>query len=256
MFDSMDKKPVILAIETSGRTGSVALGVGEKILNETSFSGFMRHSAEIFPAIVNLLDKADVKPEKIGHLHISNGPGSFTGLRIAASIAKMMYLANSLKVVAVDSLDVIAFNAIEAIREKEQEANSQAKTEKDKIQKIAAVLDAKRAQFFVALYNIVREDANIRLEKVVPDYLSSAGEFINKYASGPNPIWLLGDGLVYHSKEFQSGGTYFMEEKYWSPRAAGVYRLGWEMAQKEQFADPVSLKPNYLCRPEIRVKQR
>lgn len=252
----MGKAPVILAIETSSRTGSVALGIGGKILHEASFSGFMRHSAEIFPAIAALLEKANVKPGEIEHLYISNGPGSFTGLRIGTSIAKMMFLANSLKVVAVDSLDVIASNAVEAIRQKEQRVDPQVKAGKDKIQKIAAILDAKRAQFFIALYNIVRQDARVRMEKVVPDCLISADEFLQRYATGPDSIWLLGDGLVYHHREFQAQGTYLMEEEYWSPRAAGVYSLGWETAQKEEFADPVSLKPNYLCRPVISVKQR
>ena len=254
MFVNINKEPLILAIETSGRTGSVALGFGDKILHETTFSGFMRHSAEIFPAIAGLLDKANVKPDKIEHLYISNGPGSFTGLRIAASLAKMMYLTNSLKIVAVDSLDVIAFNAIEAGRNKERDENLSAKAKE--IRKIASVVDAKRARFFIAIYNIYPDGTDNRFEKVVPDTLTSAREFLNRYASEQNPIRLLGDGLLYHRKEFMAEGTYFLDEKYWSPRAEGVYRLGRELAKKNRFTDPVMLRPNYLCRPEIYVKKR
>ncbi len=251
----MNKETVVLAVETSSRTGSVALGFGDKIVSEAYFSGFMRHSTEIFPVIESLLKKSDVKPGNIGHLYISNGPGSFTGIRIAASLAKMMYLANSLKVVTVDSLDVIAFNASEPIKaagRKEKSTDSNY----DEIHKIASVLDAKRGQFFIAVYKVIKDTDEILFENIIPDSLTTAKEFCEKFAIPQDPIWLLGDGLTYHREEFNTEGIKFMDENYWSPRAAGVYQLGRKRSKKNQFADPVNFKPFYLCRPEIRIKQR
>lgn len=252
----MIKESVVLAVETSSRTGSVALGFGDKIVAETSFSGFMKHSSEIFPAIEGLLDSAGVKPDKIEQLYISNGPGSFTGLRIAVSIAKMMYLANSLKIAAVDSLDVIVSNAIEAVKEFEKSEISTTNAPEDGINRTAAVLDAKRGQFFIAIYNIARNGSDFSLNKVLDDSLMSAREFCEKVSAEGVPVWLLGDGLLYHRQEFQADSINFLEEKYWSPRAAAVYRIGREMARKNRFTDPLKLKPNYLCRPEIRIKVR
>lgn len=249
----MNKEPIILAIETSGRIGSVALAFGEKIVVDTSFSGFLRHSAEIFPSIEGLLNEFNIKPDKITHLYISNGPGSFTGLRIAVSLAKMMYLAHSIKIIAVDSLDVTAFNALEAIKEIEKEKYLSAGTS---IDRIAAILDAKRGQFFIAEYNVMRDGSGLSLDKLTDDYLMSAGDFCEKVTAENTPIWLLGDGLLYHRKEFKNGSINFLDEKYWCPRAACVYQLGWKMAQENQFADPLTLRPNYLYRPEIRVKLR
>jgi tRNA threonylcarbamoyladenosine biosynthesis protein TsaB len=252
----MNRDTVVLAVETSSRTGSVALGFGDTIAGETFFSGFMRHSTEIFSVIESLLKKYDVKPENLEHLYISNGPGSFTGLRIAASLAKMMYLANSLKIVTVDSLDVIAFNASEAIKAAGRTAKLSDDSTNNEILKIAAVLDAKRGQFFVAVYKVIRDGEEVLFEKTVPDSLMTPGEFCEKFAFRRDTVWLLGDGLVYHRQEFQSEGIEFLEEKYWSPGATGVYQLGRKIAQKNLFADPVNFKPFYLCRPEIRIKQR
>ena len=252
----MNKEPVILAIETSSRIGSIALGFGKKIVVETSFSDVMKHSSEIFPSIARLLTDFGMTPDKIEHLYISYGPGSFTGLRIAVTLAKMLYLTNSIKIITVDSLDVIAYNVIKAIEEHDSMGDVSERIPKKGINKIAAVLDAKRGQFFIAEYKIIRNGSDLSLDKLTDDSLTSAGEFCKKVTAEGNPIWLLGDGLLYYQKEFQDESINILEDKYWSPRASCVYQLGLEMAQKGQFANLLKLKPNYLHRPEIHIKSR
>jgi tRNA threonylcarbamoyladenosine biosynthesis protein TsaB len=254
IFEKKNNTQAALAIETSSRIGSVALGFGDKIVGEASFSGFMKHSAEIFPAINKLLSSSDIKPNQLEHIYISNGPGSFTGLRIAATIAKMMFLANQVEIVTVDSLDITAFNSLDAIRAQNQSEKFTATDEE--IKKVASVLDAKRGQFFIALYDVIRNDDGFSLDKRTDDLLMSASEFCDKIAAEGIPVWLLGDGLLYYREEFKNENINFLEEKYWSPRAACVYQLGRIMTQKHNFADPVKFKPNYLYRPEIVTKQR
>lgn len=249
-----NKEAVVLALETSGKIGSVALGFGEEIRAEKAFSGFMRHSAEIFPVIEVLLGDSGLKPDQIEHLYISNGPGSFTGLRISAAIAKMLCLACSLKIIAVDSLDVTAYNVVDAL--KKQGGKLPGMTGENDIIRVAAVIDAKRGQFFIAVYNVIQCGTDVRFEKIVPDSIMSSADFITNFANKQIPVCLLGDGLLYHKKEFQAEGTYILDEEYWSPNARFVYHLGREMAQKNQFADPVNFKPFYLCRPEIVVRKR
>ncbi len=254
----MKNKPVILAIETSSRLGSVALGFGDEILAETLFSGFMKHSSEVFPSIQGLLNQFGLKPDNIEQLYISNGPGSFTGLRIAVSLAKIMYLANSIKIAAVDSLDVVAFNAIEAINDSHIKAGLSDNTSGKEIEinRVAAILDAKRGQFFVSEYNVVRTGNDLSIVKVMDDSIMNARQFREKTIKDGNPVWLLGDGLLYYRQEFQDENIKFLEEKYWSPRASSVYKIGREMAKNNKFNDPIALKPNYLYRPEIKVKLR
>jgi len=265
----MAQKPLILAVETSSRIGSVAIALGEQILAEAAFSGPMRHSAELFPAIRSLLDRFSRKPQEIDHIYISVGPGSFTGLRIAVTMAKAMHLANPpqrTKIVAVDTLDVIAANAIDLTAENPVQASSDERREASP-EKIAAIIDAKRGQFFIAVYQrtAVRRPAESDerqatgdgiWKKTLPDSLMTASQFLDQFAYKQKPVWLLGDGLVYYKDKFKADGVRFLDEQYWAPRAAKVHLLGYEMSLKGQFADPLTLQPAYLRCPDVKIKPR
>jgi tRNA threonylcarbamoyladenosine biosynthesis protein TsaB len=271
----------ILAVETSSRIGSVAIAVGEKLLAESSFAGPTRHSAELFPSICHLLDRFSKRPDQIEHVYISVGPGSFTGLRIAVTMAKIMSLASAAKIVAVDSLDVTASNVIDLTPQTTSHeprlprAQSRGATSDEKV---AAILDAKRNQFFVAVYkkqltaentkNAEKEkglklnsvaSANSAVKgwkKVFPDSLMTSDEFLSNFARKENPIWLLGDGLLYHRDKFKADGIRFFDEQFWSPCASKVHLLGYQLALAGQFSDALSLQPNYLMRPDIKLKPR
>ncbi len=273
--------PFILAVETSSKIGSVAIALGENLLAETKFAGPSRHSAELFPAICHLLDRFGKKPDQIEHIYISIGPGSFTGLRIAVTMAKTMSLANAAKIVAVDSLDVTASNVINLTLQTtshEQRATSD--------EKVAAILDAKRGQFFVAVYaqrpkehkrtsaqadnrqsSIVHRQYDSTSHdsrttndgiwnKILPDCLMSSDEFLEKFVTPDHPIWLLGDGLLYHKDKFKADGVRFFDEQYWSPCASKVHLLGYQSALAGQFSDALPLQPNYLLRPDIKLKKQ
>ena len=296
----MTQKPLVLAVETSSRIGSVVIAIGEKILDEATFSAPIRHSAEIFPALSNILDRLCRKPDQIDQVHISVGPGSFTGLRIAVTLAKTMHLANAAKIVAVDTLDVIAANATDYIKEQKTNItfhpesspynsdrpvlpNSSSDAargsseievplslsstpfrERQSPEKIAAITDAKRGQFFIAVYKRNTNDQSAEAQassneiwkKVFPDSLMTSSQFLARFACDENPIWLLGDGLLYYKDKFKADSTRFLEQKYWSPRASKVHLLGWKKALTNQFEDPLTLTPNYLLRPDIKIKPR
>ncbi|MHC4664735.1 MAG: tRNA (adenosine(37)-N6)-threonylcarbamoyltransferase complex dimerization subunit type 1 TsaB [Planctomycetota bacterium] len=241
----MAHNPLILAVETSGRTGSVAIAAGEQLLGETTFSGSMRHSSEIFPAVCALLDNVQRKHKEVEHVYISVGPGSFTGLRIAVTLAKLMHLANGAKTVAVDTLDVIAANAADY-----------AKDEDAGTERIATILDAKRGQFFIAAYRrLSRKNNYPRYEKILPDCLMTGSQFLEMFAAA-EPISLLGEGLLYHKDSFEYEGVNFLPEECWSPHASKVHQLGWEKALAGQFAGPLTLQPTYIRRPEAEEKWR
>jgi len=258
----MSKHEFILALETSSRIGSVALALGPKLLAQTNFTAPMRHSAEIFGAITALMDRFDLYPKQLDHIYVSIGPGSFTGLRISVTIAKAMHIANPVRIVAVDTLDVIAANASSA-------------EQPQPIDRIATILDAKRNQFYVAVhkraedpsnappkptYEIRNTTSDIRhmklptWQRVIPDSLMTATHFLDTFADPAKPIHLLGDGLLFHKDKFQSPGARFLDEKYWSPQAANVHALGYQLALAEKFADPLKLIPAYIRRPEAEEK--
>ncbi len=245
-----NEKTLIVAVETSGRNGSVAIGEGRNLLQQINFSAPFRHDAELLNSIRDMLKKYGKNPRQIDQLYISTGPGSFTGLRIAVTLAKITSLAGQTKIVAVDTLDIIAQNASEAVFQ----SNA-------KIRDIATILDAKRGLFFVAAYQrknqtTQNETSKINWEKSLSDSLLTPKEFLKKFEKSKQPVYLLGEGLLYHASKFQAGFTKLLQQKYWTPSADKVYLLGRKKAAKNQFADPLTLTPNYIQRPDIRMKTK
>jgi len=240
-INNLDEEPLILAIETSGRTGSVAIARGHGLLAEKIFSGHMRHGAELLTTVRELLCQFNLKPKQIKHIYLSAGPGSFTGLRIATTFAKTMHLANEAKIVTVDTLDCLAANIDDYTLN----------TGTD-ISRTAAILDAKRGQFFIAVY----ENSKTQRKKILPSCIMTATEFLEQFAEAEKPIWLLGEGLVYYKDKFSADGINFTDNQYWYPKASNIHKIGLKLANENRFADPLTLSPNYLRTTEIKVKKR
>lgn len=79
---------MILAIETSTPVCSVALGKGSRSIIEKRMEGRSVHSERTFEFIKELLDRHELKVKDLDAVLFSNGPGSYTGLRIGASAIK------------------------------------------------------------------------------------------------------------------------------------------------------------------------
>src|SRR3954467_10077441 len=124
-----------LAVETSGRAGSLAIAEDGHVLAEEQFSHGLKHAAGIIPIIDRLCASRGWKPADIEEIYVSAGPGSFTGLRVGITVAKTLAFATGAKLVAVPSGRVIAHNA-------PPEASN-----------VMIVLDAKRDQIFTARYS-------------------------------------------------------------------------------------------------------
>jgi tRNA threonylcarbamoyladenosine biosynthesis protein TsaB len=247
-------QPLIVAVETSGRLGSAALAAGEKLLAQKAFSAPMRHSSELFPAIEELLTRFEKKPSHIDQVYLSIGPGSFTGLRIAVTFAKMLALANSAKIVTVSTSDVIVSNVITSIDGFQTKQN---------YDRFGTILDAKRGQFFVAVYQKRAQtaaDTKHRTalkdhEKILPDCLMTAEQFLVKFAQPYSVTALLGEGLVYYADRFRAPGIEIIDRQYWWPQASKVHRLGWVKATKGEFTDALELQPLYLRQPQLGVSR-
>lgn len=227
-------KPLALAVETSGRVGSVAVGFGKYLSEEKPFSGNMRHSVELFDTIIELLENVGKSARQIEQIYISLGPGSFTGIRIAVTLAKTMALAKKIKIVAVNTLDALAENVPISIDNDDF----------SDIRRIGVILDAKRGQFFVAVFQ--RQDQH--WQKIGSDSLMSPSEFILEY--GSEPIWLLGEGLLYYADKFKTENIHILDKQYWPATAANIYKLGAELAEQGKFADAETLVPYYFRRIE------
>ncbi len=102
---------LLLAVDTCGPSGSVALGrlAGRdlEILGETELEG-RSYSATLVTAVADLLDAAGASVSDLGGIVAVNGPGSFTGVRVGLSAVKGLAEADRIPVVAVSRLKVLA----------------------------------------------------------------------------------------------------------------------------------------------------
>jgi tRNA threonylcarbamoyladenosine biosynthesis protein TsaB len=105
---------MVLAIDTCGATGSIALGrVGQdaiEVLAQTVLAG-KTYSAQLVPVLREMLEKQGLIPGDLQAIVVVNGPGSFTGIRIGVSTAKGLSEALGIPVVAVSRLAVLAWKA-------------------------------------------------------------------------------------------------------------------------------------------------
>jgi tRNA threonylcarbamoyladenosine biosynthesis protein TsaB len=99
-----------LAFETSTDMMSVALSRGAQTWHHQGVGG-ANASAQLIPAIQNLLSQAEMSLNELTALVIGQGPGSFTGLRTACSVAQGLALGANLKVIQVDTLMLVAEDA-------------------------------------------------------------------------------------------------------------------------------------------------
>ena len=99
----------ILALDTSSMSGSVAVGTIDKIVNMSYLDLKATHSERLMPQIDTSLKAAGLDIMDIDCVAIVNGPGSFTGLRIGLATAKGICVSRRIPLVAVRSLDVLAF---------------------------------------------------------------------------------------------------------------------------------------------------
>ncbi|HEX2971227.1 MAG TPA: tRNA (adenosine(37)-N6)-threonylcarbamoyltransferase complex dimerization subunit type 1 TsaB [Tepidisphaeraceae bacterium] len=224
--------PKAIAIETSGRVGSIALADQGRVLTECQFPHGLKHAAEIIPLIDRLCRAQEWTPRDIEELYVSAGPGSFTGLRIGITLAKTLAFANGVKLVAVPSVRVLVENA------------------PAEAQQVIIVLDAKRDQIFTA-----------RFERSSEGWLEREAAHLDSLtamlARSPRLVYLLGEGIPYHRKFVPEGDSSIVvtAEEFWRARAGAVAELGMGMAKRGEFADPYKLTPIYIRLPEAEEKR-
>lgn len=94
----------LLVIEASSSAGSVALFVDQKLVAERDVVMGPSRDDAILPAIAELLDEQHISAKDIRAIACGSGPGSFTSLRIAASLAKGLAVANDAELFAIPSM--------------------------------------------------------------------------------------------------------------------------------------------------------
>lgn len=107
----------ILAMETTGVSGSVALAWGDKIVASRALAADSRSAETLIPAISELCAEAGWKIDSLDLIALAVGCGSFTGLRVGVTCAKMLAWSIKAKVVGLDTHSVIAHQTVAAADE-------------------------------------------------------------------------------------------------------------------------------------------
>lgn len=102
---------MVLALETATDRASVAVGPTEEAAVVTSVSGARRHAASILSMVSSALAQAGASLDDLTAVAVSDGPGSFTGLRVGAAVAKALVQARGLTLWTAPSLLVRAAGA-------------------------------------------------------------------------------------------------------------------------------------------------
>lgn len=241
----------LLALETSGRLGGIALADGPQLIEEVRLSEGLRHGRDLILVAKEACERAGWAPREVDVVAVSIGPGSFTGLRIAVTAAKTIAWDTGARVVTVPTLRAMAENApAEAGR-------------------IACVLDAKRGGLYASIFEqraASRETGGPPYPAPLPHRGKPQGERKDREPDlvemfGPAlvtpadlgarlepPALVLGRGLGKAHEALEA--FEHAPEELWDPRPGVVARSGWERAEAGAFADPLRLEPIYIRRPE------
>jgi len=101
--------PLILAIETATRAGSVAVAKGPRILSSQFGDAGVSHSSNLIELIQHVLQQASARLSDIDLIAAAVGPGSFTGLRIGLATVKALANCTERKTIGVPTLAAIAY---------------------------------------------------------------------------------------------------------------------------------------------------
>jgi len=225
---------LILAIDTSSKSASIALLRDSDILSEIVVNLDVNHSLILLPAVDHLLRLSRIEPEEIDLFACTIGPGSFTGLRVGASTVKGLALATGKPIAGVSTLEALAFN----ITGPETT--------------VCPMLDAKKDQVYTALYRTGRDYA---LEKIVSErvtYVRGFLQFIDE------KVIFVGDGAVKYAgliSEMLPGKSYFASVCHQHVRAAVVGLLGRKKYSEGDVLDSVNFAPTYLRVSEAEMKR-
>lgn len=101
------RESLLLAMDTSGPAGTIALARGDTLLAERRFDLHQKHAQVLLPGIRDLLAEAGVAARDVDVVGVSEGPGSFTGLRVGVMCAKTLAYATGARLVAIGTLAAI-----------------------------------------------------------------------------------------------------------------------------------------------------
>ncbi|MGG0644724.1 tRNA (adenosine(37)-N6)-threonylcarbamoyltransferase complex dimerization subunit type 1 TsaB [Sporosarcina gallistercoris] len=217
-----------LGIDTANSPLSVALVKDGRILCEQTSTFAQTHSIQAMPAIERLLNEAGLRPADLEVIAVSEGPGSYTGVRIGVTLAKTLAWTLKIPLVGVSSLEVIAANGVpfEGV--------------------ICPLFDARRENVYCGLYKSKGE----RLHRIWEDRHGALEQFLEDVAYLDQPVLFIGTDVEIHKTAISAklgDRAVFAPFPQQLPRASQLISLA---EQRIPASDIHQFVPNYRRIPE------
>lgn len=217
----------LVALETSGPVGSVAIAVDGEIRAVERLDEARAHASRLVPALATALDRAAVARHEIEGVVVGSGPGSFTGVRVAAAAGKGLAHALGVPLWAVSSLDAAAPRGPQTPGP------------------VWVLFDARGRRLFAAAYESGPASASVR--RVVEPRFMTLDELLHGLGSAPGAARpaVAGSGAWRHRVELEGAGARVLEAPYGTPTGEGLIARLYESAPPP-VDDPGTWEPDYL----------
>jgi tRNA threonylcarbamoyladenosine biosynthesis protein TsaB len=219
----------ILSIDTSNLVMGIALIEDDKTVGEVITNLKKNHSIRVMPAIHQLLEECEVKPNELDRIVVAEGPGSYTGVRIGVTIAKTLAWTLKIPLVGVSSLEVLAANGRYFDGE------------------ISPIFDARRGQVYTGLYSYTEELICLEQDRItlLTDWLEQLKERKKKVLFLGNDLAIHKETIKYNLGDLASFGSFTS----YNPRPSELGLLG----SNREAEDIHRFVPNYIRMVEAEV---
>lgn len=208
---------MLLSMDSSAVTASVALTDGDEIIKSEFVNSGLTHSETLLPMITRVMDGR--KYSELDGIAIAAGPGSFTGVRIGVATVKGLAFNDDIPCYSVSTLEAIAYNFV------------------DKNAVVCAVMDARRMQFYNALFRV----QNGKVERLCDDRAISIEDLRNEFKQYDKVI-IAGDGAKLCFQNVELENCTLADDDRIYQNAVGVAKA----AQNKNAISPKALMPVYL----------
>lgn len=218
---------LILNIETATPVLSVALGESGKVLDIKELNTQNRHSEQITLFIEALLQQNNKTFDELDAVAVSEGPGSYTGLRIGVSTAKGICYAGDLPLIAVSTLKAMA----RMMQDRWQTTGKSSEVI------YCPMIDARRMEVYAAFFDSTGNQIRQVQADIIDD--KSYSEYLNE-----NTVIFGGNGASKCKEVLTSPNAVFLEQIY--PSAGAMAPLAEASFQQKDFVDVAYFEPFYL----------
>ncbi len=208
---------MLLSMDSSAVTASVALTDGDEIMKSEFVNSGLTHSETLLPMITRVMDGR--KYSELDGIAITAGPGSFTGVRIGVATVKGLAFNDDIPCYSVSTLEAIAYNFV------------------DKNAVVCAVMDARRMQFYNALFKV----QNGKVERLCDDRAISIEDLRNELKQYDKVI-IAGDGAKLCFQNIELENCTLADDDRIYQNAVSVAKA----AQNKNAISPKALMPVYL----------